>query len=509
MRKPKFKVRLKIVPSKNRHTPTTVLSVYRVATCLWRCTRPPVVAARPSGNCILPKNSQMLAARRPPPAPCRRRLAAHALFDFAGKAAAPPSAAPSTPASSSTTARAPLALVMSSCVIPHPEKASKGGEDAHALVHAATGGCLALADGVSGWTGAGVEPSAYSRLLCRCVADGFDVASSTPSAENASMLAASPPPDPGVLLTAAHASSRVGGSATALVAVLDGSSGVLRGANVGDSGLRVFRSGGVIFATSPQQHAFDCPFQLSCPSFVPGTDLPSAAERFEVVLRPGDLVIAASDGLFDNLSQEAVASIASDALGSDGGVSVADARRVATALARAAFAVSVDRSASSPYSIEAAKHVAELRSAGAGATLNALMGVGGKIPTIGGKIDDITVVAAVVVETSDGGGVAAVDEAEEAADEARRSVPSAVGSARAEGRALLLGASIADEAARLEARMAARGAARRAEAAAASNFGRESEGLGAAPPGDAALAAMGAAEMRKELAARGLPTSGA
>jgi serine/threonine protein phosphatase PrpC len=47
-----------------------------------------------------------------------------------------------------------------------------------------------------------------------------------------------------------------------IVAILD-RSGTLHVANVGDCGLRILRSGKVVFATSPQQHYFDCPYQFS------------------------------------------------------------------------------------------------------------------------------------------------------------------------------------------------------------------------------------------------------
>ena len=46
---------------------------------------------------------------------------------------------------------------------PHPSKVQKGGEDAYY----ANEGCLAVADGVGGWNEVGVDPSNYSRELCK------------------------------------------------------------------------------------------------------------------------------------------------------------------------------------------------------------------------------------------------------------------------------------------------------------------------------------------------------
>ena len=47
-------------------------------------------------------------------------------------------------------------------MIPHPEKQSKGGEDAFY----AEDGVLSVADGVGGWVEVGVDPANYSRKLC-------------------------------------------------------------------------------------------------------------------------------------------------------------------------------------------------------------------------------------------------------------------------------------------------------------------------------------------------------
>ncbi|KAF3781813.1 putative protein phosphatase 2C 1 [Nymphaea thermarum] len=68
--------------------------------------------------------------------------------------------------------------------------------------------------------------------------------------------------DPKLLLQKAHAATLSTGSATIIVAMLE-KNGILRIANVGDCGLKIIRKGKVIFSTTPQEHYFDCPFQLS------------------------------------------------------------------------------------------------------------------------------------------------------------------------------------------------------------------------------------------------------
>ena len=47
-------------------------------------------------------------------------------------------------------------------MIPHPEKAYKGGEDALY----ANNEILSVADGVGGWADQGIDPANFSRKLC-------------------------------------------------------------------------------------------------------------------------------------------------------------------------------------------------------------------------------------------------------------------------------------------------------------------------------------------------------
>lgn len=50
-------------------------------------------------------------------------------------------------------------------MIPHPEKAYKGGEDAMF----ASENVLVVADGVGGWADQGVDPGLYSKKLCEII----------------------------------------------------------------------------------------------------------------------------------------------------------------------------------------------------------------------------------------------------------------------------------------------------------------------------------------------------
>ncbi|EKX45368.1 hypothetical protein GUITHDRAFT_152698, partial [Guillardia theta CCMP2712] len=96
------------------------------------------------------------------------------------------------------------------------------------------------------------------------------------------------------------------GSSTACVVSVDTKSEpgytILKGANVGDSGIKVVRKGQdgqmkVVYQTVPQMHYFNCPFQLGGNS----PDTVDLATRIRVPLASGDIVIIASDGLYDNV----------------------------------------------------------------------------------------------------------------------------------------------------------------------------------------------------------------
>lgn len=70
----------------------------------------------------------------------------------------------------------------------------------------------------------------------------------------------------------------------------------------GDSGFAVFRKGALLFQSKPLQHFFDCPYQFaSCPDFTEDTDRPEDASEYELQLTSGDVIVAATDGLWDNL----------------------------------------------------------------------------------------------------------------------------------------------------------------------------------------------------------------
>lgn len=59
------------------------------------------------------------------------------------------------------------------CMIPHRDKAYKGGEDAFSCSNDSCMFCLA--DGVGGWAKKGVDPGLYSRELCSQFKDMYEI----------------------------------------------------------------------------------------------------------------------------------------------------------------------------------------------------------------------------------------------------------------------------------------------------------------------------------------------
>ncbi|WVZ82747.1 hypothetical protein U9M48_029978 [Paspalum notatum var. saurae] len=286
-------------------------------------------------------------------------------------------------------------------MIPHPRKSASGGEDS-LFTASGAGGVFGIADGVSGWAEKDVNPALFSRELMRNSSNFLN-----DDEVNR---------DPQILLMKAHAATSSVGSATVIIAMLE-KTGTLKIASVGDCGLKIIRKGQVVFSIYPQEHYFDCPYQIS--SEAAGQTYQDALVC-TVNLMEGDTIVSGSDGLFDNIFDQEIISIISESAGVD---------ESAKALAELARKHSVDVTFDSPYSIEA-------RSRGfdvpwwkklLGAKLIGMHKLCAKIPcsifhltrsvsslvpkfryTAGGKMDDITVVVArmnkVAVPEEEGGG---------------------------------------------------------------------------------------------------------
>jgi len=99
------------------------------------------------------------------------------------------------------------------------------------------------------------------------------------------------------------------GSSTACFITLNASSGILQSANLGDSGFCIVRSSTVFYSSPPQTHYFNCPRQLAKLKRIRGrgrlsdsiSDFATSAQAYSTRLRDGDIIIAFTDGVTDNI----------------------------------------------------------------------------------------------------------------------------------------------------------------------------------------------------------------
>ncbi|KAJ7273709.1 phosphatase 2C-like domain-containing protein [Mycena haematopus] len=256
-----------------------------------------------------------------------------------------------------------------------------------------SGVCVGVSDGVGGWADQGIDCSLFSQGLMyyahRHFENGWagepeiDPIIETTSDSTTPRGAEATPSK--VLQLAYHDvladASIEAGSSTACLLTLNASSGMLRSANLGDSGFCIMRSSSMFFTSRPQTHYFNCPRQLAkfqstkdkASSF---NDLPNAAEEYSTRLKDSDIVIAYTDGLADNIFPAEILQICSLIMNrpdSEAGKVQAIAQNLVNYSRKRMFSDQV-----SPFEVDSLRHRKWWQ---------------------GGKVDDVTVVVALVQET--------------------------------------------------------------------------------------------------------------
>lgn len=229
--------------------------------------------------------------------------------------------------------------------VAHPEKEYKDGEDAAFFSSNAIG----VFDGVSAWAERGYDAGLYSSKLCTLTRKYID--------RNGLQIN-------DALEYAVRENDEIGTSTACVAGIVDGRH--LHGVNVGDSGFIIIRDREIVYRSTEQQADFNFPYQL-------GTD-----SRFSVedgantcfALELGDWIVMGTDGLWDNVFK-------TDAKDYVVRHDRSDPEDVARGLRRLSQRNAHDNKTQSPFSKKANK---------AGRKHH------------GGKIDDITIVCAKVVE---------------------------------------------------------------------------------------------------------------
>ncbi|KAJ9194516.1 hypothetical protein DTO164E3_4156 [Paecilomyces variotii] len=205
-----------------------------------------------------------------------------------------------------------LGLLTGTDLIERKKQRPESGEDAFFVskVGQTSSGVVAfgVADGVGGWTESRVDPADFSHGLCSYMAQtalGWDMEADTLHAKNLLQK--------GYDLLVEDPSIQAGGS-TASVGVAQ-TDGRVELANLGDSGSVLLRLAAVHHYSKPQTHAFNTPYQLSIipprmrlqASIFGGNyleDLPRDASVTNINMQHGDILVLATDGVFDNLSNQ-------------------------------------------------------------------------------------------------------------------------------------------------------------------------------------------------------------
>jgi protein phosphatase PTC7 len=195
--------------------------------------------------------------------------------------------------------------------IPHPAKAAKGGEDAFFFDDRL--GTFGLADGVGGSARNGVDPGLFSREVLKRTHQVF-ASGLTNRVSDALRLATSHPID-------------MGGSTTLVLGQLEqerSATPSLKLLNLGDSGamllrpsLREFGERKVLYPrpvlrTHGQEHGFNYPFQATRNNFA---KVPDELDTVTTAVKAGDVLIAATDGVLDNLFDQELQARVSEQLG--------------------------------------------------------------------------------------------------------------------------------------------------------------------------------------------------
>ncbi|XP_047003031.1 protein phosphatase PTC7 homolog [Schistocerca americana] len=242
------------------------------------------------------------------------------------------------------------------------------GDDAYFTAKYKSAEVIGVADGVGGWRHYGIDPGEFSSSLMRACERLVCNGRFAPS-EPAALLASS-------YYELLEDKRPVLGSTTACVVVLNRETHMAYTANIGDSGFVVVRRGQVVHRSEEQQHYFNTPFQLSMPP--PGhtglvlSDRPEAADTSNFPVEDGDVILLATDGVFDNVPDQLLLAELCKIQGESDPLKI---QGVANSIALMARALAFDSNFLSPFA-QNARH--------------------NGIEAIGGKPDDITVLLATV-----------------------------------------------------------------------------------------------------------------
>ncbi|KAI3774553.1 hypothetical protein L1987_49111 [Smallanthus sonchifolius] len=183
-------------------------------------------------------------------------------------------------------------LLSGAALLEHQLKALTGGDDAYFV---AGSKWLGVADGVSQWSFEGTDRGVYAQELMKTCEKIVSDSSSVPMT------------NPVELLCRGVKETNMSGSSNVLIANFNDQ--VLHVANIGDTGFLIIRHGVVYKKSSPSLHEFHFALQVE-----DSDDPLQLVEEYVIELEVGDIVVSATDGLFDNLYEREITMIVSKSL---------------------------------------------------------------------------------------------------------------------------------------------------------------------------------------------------
>lgn len=164
---------------------------------------------------------------------------------------------------------------------------------------------IGIADGVGGWKNYGIDPSEFSITLMEKTKEAYEGNNDLSPIE---ML------EKGYKELVKEDKVEAGSSTACIISLKNNE---LHYSNLGDSSFVIIRPPDqIIFRAQEQQHYFNAPYQMS---YVNAklkehqnsiSDSPSISVRGKIKVENGDLIILATDGLFDNVYVDKIGQIA-------------------------------------------------------------------------------------------------------------------------------------------------------------------------------------------------------
>ena len=306
----------------------------------------------------------------------------------------------------------------------HKRMRPESGHDAFFVSRVGDTGAVALGvtDGVGGWVESNVDPADFSHAFCDYMAARayYHGAEEAERGAPREVLTARQLMDKGYADVLHDPSIQAGGS-TAVVGIA-APDGTLDVANLGDSGYLLLRLNGVHAYSRAQTHDFNTPFQLSAipPALLARMatfggrgfcDLPRDADVTHQCLQHGDVLVFATDGVWDNLFNQDILHVASRVMVDSGAWQMTEGGciRAAKDLSRFTLPPAAGdgkREATHDKTLQSARAVAITAAARKASVDKKLLTpfakeVRATYPNErwdGGKVDDICVVVAVVAE---------------------------------------------------------------------------------------------------------------